>query len=192
MRYIHEEIKEFLPDYLNGFLSEEERNDIETHLKDCSDCKEEILFISEIRKVDVPDPGDLFWKTLPRKVRGESAQKKERKFSLSSFFRPVPAFVTIMLFAVVITTSVFIVMERGMELDPFFEEPLAYSILDSNGISEDDMPAIIVEWSDDITMEEEIVEDYSLYSYHMEIAYLNQEEFESLFKALKSEERKEG
>ena len=41
-------------------------------------------------------------------------------------------------------------------------------------------------------MDDNIIDDNDSYSYHMEIAYLNGEEFESLFKALEDEEKKEG
>jgi hypothetical protein len=97
-----------------------------------------------------------------------------------------------MLVAMALISYVFINSGTDIEQDPFFEEPFAYSMLDMNGISEDDITAIIVEWPDESLMDDEIIDDRVSYSYNMEIAYLNEDEFESLYEVLKDAEKKEG
>ena len=192
MGYTHEEMKEMLADYHNGLIEGDTRHALEGHLQECSHCREELYLISELTYFKAPDPGELFWKTLPAKVSRLAKQEEKGVFSLKHFFRPVPAFVSAMLLVIVAISSVYIISGMGTALDPFYEEPLSYSMLDYDGISENDLPAIIEEWPDDSMMEEDIVEEYGTYSYHMEIAYLDQDEFENLIEVLKENERKEG
>ncbi len=192
MKYTHDDIKDMMPDYLNGLITGPERNGFEAHIQECSDCGKELSFINELMKFEAPDPGELYWKSLPARVSRLAAREKKSIFRLKPFFRPVPAFLTAMILSVALISYVFINSGTDFETDPFFEEPLAYSILDINGILEEDIPVIIGELTDESLIDDNIIDDNDSYSYHMEIAYLNGEEFESLFKALEDEEKKEG
>ena len=192
MKYTHDDIKDMMPDYLNGLITGPERNGLEAHIQECFDCAKELSFIKELMKFEAPDPGELYWASLPAKVSRLTNREEKKIFTLKPFFRPVPAFLTVMLLAMAVISYVLINSGTDLELDPFFEEPLAYSILDINGILEEDIPAIIGELTDESLMDDDIIDDHVSYSYHMEMAYLNGDEFESLFKALEDEEKKEG
>ncbi len=192
MKYTHDDIKDMMPDYLNGLITGPERNGFEAHIQECFDCGKELSLIKELMKFEAPDPGEHYWEFLPARARRLAAREKKSIFRLKPFFRPVPAFLTAMILAAAVISSVLINSGTDLEMDPFFEEPLAYSILDINGILEEDIPVIIGELTDESFMDDDIIDDHVSYSYHMEIAYLNGDEFESLFKALNDKEKKEG
>ena len=105
MSFSHDEIREMFPEYLSGSLSEDARNAIEVHLRDCSACRSELSMMSELVSIDAPDPGNLFWETLPQKVKGLAKEKKAHRFSVESlFFKFVPAAAVIaILLALVLT-----------------------------------------------------------------------------------------
>ena len=192
MKYTHDDIKDMMPDYLNGLVAESERNEFESHIQECTDCGKELSLIKELMRFEAPDPGELYWESLPARVSRLAVLEEKSIFRFKPFFRPVPAFLTAMILAVAVISSVLINSGTDLETDPFFEEPFAYSILDINGISDDDIPAIIGEWPEESLMDDDIIDDHVSYSYNMEIAYLNRDEFESLFNALEDEEKKEG
>ena len=191
MKCTHEEIKEIMPEYINGLTSGEAISELKEHLKECVDCGRELSLIRELLEYESPDPGENYWKTLPAKVSSLVTSKEKKMFSLKPFFRPVPAFISIAMLALAVVSYVYIIGVTDIEPDPFFEEPLASSLLDINGIAEDDIPAALGEWRDVSVIEGEIEEDFGLYSYHMEIAYLNSYENESLFKELNNKGKKE-
>lgn len=192
MRYTHEEIREMIPEYSNGFLTEERKQDIEVHLQECQDCSGDLALLAELRGLEVPDPGDLYWGTLPGKVIRLASGGRGRRVKIMSLIRPIPAFLSVMILAVAVLTSVLVIRGRDLDTDPFFEEPLVYSELDLHGVTEDEMPAVIGELPDDSTLEMYVFEESDDYSYHMDIAFLDQKEFESLYDALEHAERKEG
>lgn len=45
------EIRELLPDYLNGTLSDARRNEVRAHVADCADCAEELELLQLVRQV---------------------------------------------------------------------------------------------------------------------------------------------
>lgn len=183
MKLRHDEIKEMLPEYLRGFLSEKLKKDVKTHLKKCQECKEEASCLSELIKIDVPDPGDLFYKTLSQRLKGALKDESERHFSLwSIFLRPIPVTVAIAFVVLII----FALTRNGKikEFDPFFKDPFTISVLDYSGISERDII------SKDMAIDERYVsEDFLGHSYVREFAYLNSSEIDSLYEALKREQK---
>jgi anti-sigma factor RsiW len=73
----HEVIRTVLPDYMNNLLSNEMKKAVTEHLALCPECAAELRLLEELATVDVPDPGDLFWQTLPKRV-------------VASIERPIP------------------------------------------------------------------------------------------------------
>ena len=51
-----EHIAEFLPDYLQGRLSAEQRHDVEAHLEQCADCSEEVVIWRKLSLLPVDQP----------------------------------------------------------------------------------------------------------------------------------------
>ncbi|HDK81283.1 MAG TPA: hypothetical protein ENH31_01775, partial [Nitrospirae bacterium] len=92
MRPGHEEIKDKLPEYIStGNIPD----DVKEHLRSCDKCSQEAFLLQELNKVQVPEPGGLFFETLPQKVRASVRQKKK-----GFLFRFVPVFTLIALVVV--------------------------------------------------------------------------------------------
>lgn len=189
MKLVHEEIKEILPDYLRSSLTEEIMADIKSHLKVCEECSSELSLVSELLKVDVPDAGELFWKTLPQKVRVVAGEERTTRFSLSSIlFRPLPvASVVIILVLLLITYAR---REEPAEYDPSFKNPFTTLALDYSDVSENDISFITEHLIDEELYQQSDI--FMEYSYYREFVYLNSEELDSLNKALKKEQNKGG
>ncbi|MBI5026410.1 MAG: zf-HC2 domain-containing protein [Nitrospirae bacterium] len=209
MRSSHDRIKEMFPEYLKGALPEEVREDIEAHLKCCEECSGEFFLITELVKVDVPDPGDLFWKTLPQRVRravekeeanlykdsqkGKSKIRTERLFGVplsikSLLFKPLPVAVTI----IVLVFLIFAYSKKKEipELDPFLKDPLTASVLDYSDITEKDILLITERLTDDGLYLDQ--ENFMEYSYYSEFASLSSKEMESLYEVLGKQQNKGG
>ncbi len=189
MKLGHKKIKEMLPEYLKDSLPREMRNDIDAHLKECQGCKEEFAFITDISDIDVPDPGDLFYKTLPQRVRGVLSDEKQKKFSLRSlFFRPLPVALT----AAVLILLIFTFMKNNQmkEFDPYSKDPFTVAVLDYSGVTEKDVVLITEEFA----INEQYIhsEVFMGYSYVREFAYLNTSEMDGLNEALKKEQKTGG
>ncbi|MBI5180085.1 MAG: zf-HC2 domain-containing protein [Nitrospirae bacterium] len=185
MKLNHEKIKEMLPEYLRGSLSEELKKDVKAHLKKCHECKEEIFYLSELIKIDVPEPGDLFYKTLPQRVKGSLKDESERRFSLRSiFFRPILAATAAVFIALIIFT--FTRNGKIKEFDPFFKDPFTASVLDYSDIDISERDIV----SKDLAIDERYIhEDFMGYSYVREFAYLDSNEIDGLYEALKKEQK---
>ncbi len=73
-------IQGLLPAYQEQKLDRQEVLRVERHLDSCADCQMELSLIRMMAEDAVPDPGDLFWETMPdrvfRAVRREQGQKK--------------------------------------------------------------------------------------------------------------------
>jgi hypothetical protein len=192
MKLSHKEIKELFPEYLKGSVSEEIRNSIETHIRGCVECRDELSFISELVKVDVPDPGDLYWNTLPQKIKASVKKEKSTFFSLKSLLAkqlPVAATIAVLIFFVLIFTM----KKETPELDLYSKGPFTTAGLNDDytgNLNEEDIPVIT---------ELQQVDDFPLYSenfmgrsYYKEFASLNSEEMESLYEALKIEQKRGG
>lgn len=187
----HDDIKEIFPEYIRGALPGELKNELEFHLKGCGDCRDELSFISELIKDEVPDPGELFWKTLPKKVMGAVKEEKTQVFSIRSFFfRPMPAVVTVaVLFLLTLYLGAYLGKKGITEVDTYFKDPLVSSVIDYSDISEEDIPLI----TEGLTIDESFVpENLMEYSYHGEFASLSSREMASLYEALGEEQKKGG
>lgn len=189
MKLVHEEIKEILPEYLRSSLPEEIMADIKSHLKVCEECRSELSLVSELLGVDVPDAGELFWKTLPQKVRGIAEDEKPAGFSLSSLlFRPIP--VASVVIVLVLLLIIYTRKQEPPEYDPFFKNPLTTTSLDYSDVSENDISFITEHLIDEELYQQSDI--FMEYSYYREFVYLNSEELDSLNKALKKEQNKGG
>lgn len=184
MRSGHEEIKELLPDYIRGTIPVEMRSDIRIHLNECDECRTELSFLTELVKLETPDPGDLFWKTLPQKVKVALGEEKARSLPLRSFMlRQFPFAVTIAVAFFFIFT--YIIKKEVPERDLTFIAPLTVSVLDYGDITERDLPLI----TEEPIVYELYTESFMEYSYHREFVSLSSKEMESLYEALGKEQK---
>ncbi len=189
MKPDHEEIKGSLPEYLRGDISEEMMDKVSSHIKGCEECRAELFLVSELMKVEVPDAGELFWKTLPRKVRGIAEEEKQAGFSLSSLlFRPIP--VASVVIVLVLLLIIYTRKQEPPEYDPFFKNPFTTTSLDYSDVSENDISFITEHLIDEDLYQQSDI--FMGYSYYREFVYLNSEELDSLNKALKKEQNKGG
>jgi len=187
MRYTHEEIREMLPDYLNGCLEKEVADELRTHLDGCEQCREEVSIISGLKSmVEVPDPGDLFWNTLPQRVSRLTARGRRGRGPWEWLLRPVPVMVSLLLISTLIFSYLLVRTENTAVVDPLFEDPLAYSTVDVTGITEGEILYLLAEEMGDEDLEI-YVEAYDPFSYHMDIASLGSTELEGLFEALQEQ-----
>lgn len=187
MKSGHEEIKEMLPEYLNGSLTEDTRNNIETHLKECKECRDELAFISGLVSVDVPDPGDLFWQTLPQMVRGAVEKEGVDRFSPRRLLlRPLPVAAAVAAMLLLVFTYMYTKKEEPPELYTFFNDSFTVAVLDYNGITERDIPLITESLiNDELYL---ISENLTGHSYYREFSSLGSKEMEGLYEALKKEQ----
>ncbi len=187
MRLEHDGMREMIPDYLRGTLQGETRKDIEAHLSECEECRAELSFLKELVKFEVPDPGDLFWKTLPQRVRVAVKEEEVQLFSLRSFLlRQFPVAATIVVAFFLIFT--YIKKKEVLEPDPTFVAPLTASVLDYSGITEKDIP-IVTEQS---RVYDLFAENFMENSYHREFVSLSSKELEGLYEALGEEQKRGG
>ncbi len=184
MKSSHEEIGELLPEYLRGTLPRDMKDKVEFHLKDCADCRDEVDLLTGMISVEVTDPGDLFWNTLPRKVK-HAMETKKPGFSLKYLFGGLPiAAVAALLLLVLISSPVHRKDEAAQ--DVIFGDPLTASVSDYSGITEKDIPEITAQLTDDgLYLPAENFMDHSLYR---EVASLSSTEMDSLYKALEREQ----
>jgi len=194
MKLDHNRIKEILPDYLKGSLPEEMRSEIENHLKDCKDCRSEMSFITELMKVEVPDPGDLFWQTLPQRVKETVKEEKAKRFSVKSLFlRPLPVAATVAVLLLLVLTYTTTMQKKEIkeiaDLEPY-SSPFTIAVVDYSSITEKDIPLI----SEKLAVNELSLqtENFLEYSYVKEFASLSSKEMEGLYEAIKQEHRNGG
>lgn len=163
---VHEEIKELLPDYLKGILPDEIRTEIERHIAGCPDCAHELAVISGLLEIEPPDPGPLFWDTLPQKIRAH-ADEAGRSRLRNWFLRPVPIALTASFLAV----SFFLYSQTVTQ--PVGLRSQAASELNTNGDEE------IMEISEELASETNGSED-DIEACSSELAYLDTNELDSL------------
>lgn len=190
MRSGHEEIREMLPEYLKGSLPGELGNEVQAHLEACEECRNEASFLREIVDSEVPDPGSLFWQSLPRRVRLTIEEKKKERFPLGFLVRRLPVAGAIAVALLLALISMYPSKDRALVQDPFFKDPLTASVSDYSDASEKDIPLI----ADEITVDESYLprENYMDLSYHKEFASLSSGELESLYEVLKGEQQSGG
>jgi len=189
MSFSHDEIREMFPEYLSGSLSEEMGNAIEVHLRDCSACRSELSMMSELVSIDAPNPGNLYWATLPQKVKGLVTERKDHRFSVKSlFFKFVPAAAVIAILIVLLLTG----KDKNVfyELDTYSYDPFTVTYQEYSDLTEEDIYILTENTAgDELYIESD---DFMEYSYHGEFASLSSEELNSLYEALKTEQTKGG
>lgn len=188
MKSGHDEIGNLLPEYARGALPGERYEAVEAHLRECAECREERELLVTLSEVAVPDPGDLYWKTLPQRVRGDmkEPQSPSRWSSIVSFLlRPLPvaAAAVLMIFVLVLSLS----SNREMQtVDPLFQDPLRADILDYSDINERDVSLIARQM---IAETDAPIEGFSDESYHRDLATLDAREVRTLAEELEREQR---
>ena len=185
MKSRHDEIREMLPGFLRGALEEEMVGEVKAHLEECGDCRDELEFLTEIVSVEVPDPGELFWRTLPRRARLTAEAEKRRGFTMKSLFRWLPVPVAAAALSLLVITYIHTHKQEMPEQDLLFRDPLAVSVTDYSDITEKDIPLITVRLADDELYLPR--EGFTGYSYQREFASLSSGELESLYETLKTE-----
>lgn len=190
MRSGHEKIIELLPEYLKGALPREMGDEVQAHLEGCEECRNELSFLRELVDSEVPDPGDLFWQSLPRRVRLTVEEKKRERSTVGFLVRrlPVGAAIAIALLLTLISLNPF--KHKELVQDPFFRDPLTAAVSDYSDASENDIPFI----AEEITGDESYLprEHYMEFSYQREFASLSGREMESLYEVLKEEHQSGG
>jgi hypothetical protein len=193
MKHSHEYIRERLPDYLSGALSEKEKSEIQRHINECPDCNEELLLIEELHVVDVPDPGEFFWNTLPQKVTAISREQNRKKFSFKYLLRPVPVTAFSLLIAVIAILITYRLNLQGTYYDPLFRYPLSATFIDYSRLNNEDIAevaeGIVI---DDNSLDTLVTENSFGVSYHKDLASLSSEEVYSLYEALDDKKTKGG
>lgn len=189
MRLKHDEIKEILPDYLKGPLSPEIADYIETHLKECDDCRAELDCIKEVFAEEVPVPVDLTWQTLPQRVRLAAELKKPSGFiSRWMQFRHVAIGAVFGVLVLVLFSHFF--SDKAVEYDPFFRDPLSYGAWDYGALEENDIPAIKVDLSEELLYQQ--AGNFMNYGYQREFAYMDAAELERFQRVLDSQRESGG
>ena len=190
MRSGHEEIMEMLPEYLKGSLPGELGDEVKAHLEVCEECRNEVSFLREIVDSEVPDPGDLFWQSLPRRVRLTVEEKKKERFPLGFLVRRLPVAAAIAIVLLLTLIYIYPNKDKASVQDPFFNDPLTASVSDYSDASEKDIPLI----AEEITVDESDLprENYMDLSYHKEFASFSSGEMESLYEVLKGEQQSGG
>lgn len=191
MTKIHEEVSDMIPDYLHGRITGEEKQRVEKHVQECPNCRAEVSFISDVMTLEAPDPGPLYWQTLPAKVRSLAAETKERG-SFRLFFRPVPALLTAVLCLAVMISTFYMQSGREFSEEAYIEEPLSYAMLDVSDISDEDVTGVMEEWYEDSLADDTYIDDEELYSYYSDLAMLDEYEYQSLVNVLEEAVEEEG
>jgi predicted anti-sigma-YlaC factor YlaD len=176
MKMDHNEIKELLPDYLNNVISGERSELIRAHLNECSECADELTSLAGIKEIEVPDPGELFWKTLPQTVRAMAEEETRHQVPFSAkLLKPLAAVLTII---IVLSGIYFFTGKDSTFYDPTYDDPFTEVPIDYTEIDEDAIPSLTIEVADnDLFMNGE-------YSYLFDLTSLSSEELEILEKQL--------
>jgi hypothetical protein len=178
MKLDHEEIRERLPDYSRGTHLPDE---VASHLKECSECRKEIALLQELSGSEVPEPGGLFFETLPQRVR-LSLQVKRKSF----FYRFAPVFA--MIFLAVTAGYIYFTVQSPVQIEELyaFSDPFAPQIYDLSDLSEDDIPLI----PDTVDGEELYASETT--PFFRDLSSLSTEEMEVLYEDLSIEQTNGG
>jgi hypothetical protein len=191
MKSPHDEISEKLPEYVRGGVIPEEAA---AHIRECADCREEhslLMVLHAPGAADIPEPGGLFFETLPGKV-GASLREGRKGKKSAPFLRFAAAFALI---AVILTAGyvykayIHISVDGGSNEADYFSDPLAHQTVDLSEINEGDIPAPA-----DFSGIEDIYQDETPFKndYQRELASLSGDEMLSLYEALSKEQKNGG
>ncbi len=168
----HNNIKDKLSEYTGkGSMPEE----VKKHLGMCSECREELFLLNTMNKDHVPEPGGMFFETLPQRVRASVHEKKK-----NSLLRFMPAFALIAMVITALTAGYIyhrINMPATDELYTF-SDPFLPGDYNLSALEPDDVPLITGDIKEaDLYLDED--------SFLREFAYLSPEEMDTLYKKLK-------
>lgn len=189
MKLRHEEIMEMLPEYQRGHVNSDIRNDMEMHMKECQDCRDILSLISRLQRIEVPDPGDLFWKTLPQKVRVSVEKPKVHRFSVKAvLFGPLSIAVTavILIFIFFAHTNKKVADENDLLINDSFDE----AIMDYSNFNERD-----IRFATNEVLGRELSgksDDFAEYAYDEGLDVLSEKDLNSLNEVLKREQQAGG
>ncbi|HYA26689.1 MAG TPA: hypothetical protein VEE82_01700 [Thermodesulfovibrionales bacterium] len=180
MKLSHDEIKEMLPDYAVGSLPSDVMDTVKVHLGECRDCWETVSLLTELREVEAPDPGDLYWETLPQRVRISSTQGRSLRSSMRSLFATfLPA--TAVMAILIVLVAMHFQRKETPRLDFLFKDPLASSTINYGDITEKDIPLV----TESLPVDEVYPNIYRAdYGYYTELASLSPDEANRLAEAL--------
>ncbi|MEO5359400.1 MAG: zf-HC2 domain-containing protein [Nitrospirota bacterium] len=106
MKSEHDEIKDMLHEYLHGTLSDEKVALVKEHLSGCDDCALEVNIAVALLKIEVPDPGAVYFNNLTKTVLTTARANTPKKFNLWNYiFRPIPIAAAASLCLVIYLTS---------------------------------------------------------------------------------------
>lgn len=120
-QYTHPD--ELLPWFVTGTLPDDERHDVEQHLKSCARCQREISLLQQMRtqvkEAPTESPGEFGLNRLLNEVRNEHAVTDVRRQTQSGWWRT----------GLAIAASLIIFVQAGLLIDAWFlskpMEPLA-------------------------------------------------------------------
>jgi len=114
MTYKPDELRELIPPYLNGTLSQDKRQKFEEALNKYPELKRELMEFSEIKNLykeieeDIPPPSDLLYKRILSNIKYEaetvSASRKKGFFSSPRLSWGIVAVQLVIILLLVITT----------------------------------------------------------------------------------------
>lgn len=151
MNRSHDEIAGLLPGFARGTLLPGEQELVAQHVMTCESCRSEAALLGDLLELEVPEPGERFWKTLPSEARKQGRQSRPARALwtrtaaafIAQLFQPVPVA------AVAALAVLFFVVSTGMQQaghDPGFRDPLVASVIDYDDLDEDDLPAAAVDF----------------------------------------------
>lgn len=177
MNLDHEGVREKLPEYIRGTHMPDH---VKVHMQTCSECREESALLEALRDVSVPEPGGLFFETLPQKVR---VSLKDKKKSLSLRFAYVFALLTLVATAGYLYYT--IDPSGTVEEVSIFSDPFSPQTYDLSGLTVDDIPSITEAFEEELYLSDEI-------PFLREFASLSSEEIEALYMALETQHNNGG
>jgi hypothetical protein len=78
-------LKELLASYREQKLDTPEQVLVENHVASCKDCRLELSLLGMMAELPVPEPGDLFWTTMPGLVYSavQEQKRQQRNFGIA-------------------------------------------------------------------------------------------------------------
>jgi hypothetical protein len=192
MKQNHRNIKERLPDYVSDTLSGHEKGEFERHIAECADCQTEMELIRGLIKIEAPDPGEMFWKTLPKKATALVKEDVKSTFTMKNPFKPLALTALVCLIAIAAITIIYSPELDERYYDPLFRDPLSSFTHDYSFIAGEDLTEISEGISAGINDMDIFTETYFGNSYHEELASLSAEEAINLYEELASQEKNGG
>lgn len=192
MTYDHDELRERLPEYRAGKLSGSEQRKMKSHLEGCEGCRDHVALIHKLKEIGVPDPGELFWKTLPAKIVANHHNNMRWNIPFVCSIRPSPLSVFILLVSLMALFMTHSMDSRRYFYDHLFSDPISGSAIEYSALAYDDLREITERLSIHDTIAGIAEDEYYPHSYHEELVYLSSDEIDTLFNTLKNQHKRGG